>query len=121
MAKEKQKKVAYMCETDWSWELGETKTSIYPTSKEFFEKNHTTSCGIVEVEVKLRRVVKKPAPYDKSNTYSPLEATKSLIQKTEEDIVKKKDYLKRLKKDLKSLEKRQTAPQPEPKKIKTKK
>ena len=50
----------YMCKTDWDYELGnaEDGNHVYP-SIEALKKHHTCweECGIVEVEVRLKRVV----------------------------------------------------------------
>lgn len=106
MAKKEVKK-AYMCEIDWNHELGETKTSIYPASKKYLEKHHTASCGIVEVEVSLKRTVKKAAPYDEKNTITALEFTKLQIKSTEKIIKEKTEFLKKLKKELKDRKQRE--------------
>ena len=58
--KKTETKKAYMCGVAWQHEIGNTDVTIWP-SKESLERNNKCSdeCGIVEVEVKLKRWVKK--------------------------------------------------------------
>jgi len=52
--------VGYMCRTDFDHELGyaEDGTTIYPSIESLHENRECAKhCGIVEVEVRLRKVV----------------------------------------------------------------
>ena len=54
--------VGYMCGTDWSCELGAASdgNKVYPSVGALMEERKCTDeCGIVEVEVKFRRVVRE--------------------------------------------------------------
>jgi hypothetical protein len=59
MEKEKIVKV-YMCGVAWQHEIGNTPVKVHPSSK-CLELDHkcTSECGIVEVEVRLKRWVLK--------------------------------------------------------------
>ena len=50
----------FMDGVDWEWHLGETNAMIYPTEEMAGHGHDTTECGMVEVEVRLIRWVKKP-------------------------------------------------------------
>lgn len=53
--------IGYMCKTDFDDELPNSETYVYPSIEELKEKRPCVAeCGIVEVEVKLRRVVQPP-------------------------------------------------------------
>ena len=56
----KKTKKGYMCEIDWTWELGESMggTKVYSSLKDL-KADHKSweECGIVEVEVKLTKIV----------------------------------------------------------------
>lgn len=61
-AKRPRKVRGFMCAIDWAHELGEALggNRVYPSAKDLKE-NHAMSpeCGIVEVEVRFVRTVKK--------------------------------------------------------------
>jgi hypothetical protein len=67
--KKKQKigvKKAYCCGIAWQHEMGETNTILYSTAKQCKQRcNCTNDCGIVEVEIRLKRWVVKQKPINK--------------------------------------------------------
>lgn len=57
--------VGYMCKTDYDWELPNIETYIYPSIEELKEKRSCVeTCGIVEVEVRLLRIVQPESGTD---------------------------------------------------------
>ncbi len=53
--------IGYMCKADFDEELTNAETYIYPSLDELKAKRACVAeCGIVEVEVKLLRVVQQP-------------------------------------------------------------
>lgn len=54
--------IGYMCQTDWLHELGcaHDGNKVYPSKKALeVERPCVEECGIVQVEVRLKRVVRK--------------------------------------------------------------
>ncbi len=54
--------VGYMCGVDWDHELGQALGGnvIYPSKADLIaNKKCTDECGIVEVEVRLKKIIKK--------------------------------------------------------------
>ena len=50
--------IYYMCKSDYDFELPNCETFVYPTLKELKEKRSCVKeCGIVEVEIRLVRIV----------------------------------------------------------------
>lgn len=50
--------IGYMCKTDFDHELPNVETYVYPSVDELMAKRQCVAeCGIVEVEVKLLRIV----------------------------------------------------------------
>ena len=56
----KEVKIGYMCQIDFEYELGNARdgNKVYPSVKNLLE-NHNSNCGIVEVEIKVKSVVKE--------------------------------------------------------------
>lgn len=49
---------AFMCKTDWDYEIGNGIVEVYDSIEQLKKKRScVTECGIVEVEVTLKRVV----------------------------------------------------------------
>lgn len=62
MKKTKKTKTAFMCGIALQHEVGETAVLLYPSPKAL-KKDHSCcddECGIAEVEVRLKRWVRKP-------------------------------------------------------------
>ncbi len=54
--------IGYMCGVDWDHELGEALGGnvVYPSESDLIANKHCTDeCGIVEVEIRLKRRVKE--------------------------------------------------------------
>ncbi len=52
--------IGYMCAVDWEWELGAASggNTIYPSEKDAVRcRKCISGCGLVEVEVRFRRVI----------------------------------------------------------------
>jgi len=52
----------YMCKVDWDHELGEALggNTVYPSQADLISnKKCTDECGIVEVEIRLKRVIQE--------------------------------------------------------------
>jgi hypothetical protein len=68
---EKEPKYGYMCEIDWTWELGEAKggTTIYPSIKDLKEEHPVwANCGIVKVRIEFEEtIVPSPPGYGFGN------------------------------------------------------
>ena len=48
----------YMCKTDWDYEIGNGTVEVYDTIEQLKkERTCVAECGIVEVEVTLKRVI----------------------------------------------------------------
>lgn len=60
------KKKVYICGVDWDHEIGECIVEVYPSVKSL-KKNRTcwNQCGIVELEITLKRTVKKQMDWSK--------------------------------------------------------
>lgn len=58
---ESTKRIGFMDFTDFNWEIENCKTSIYPSEEALLERKCIDECGIVEVEVRVIEVVRRPS------------------------------------------------------------
>lgn len=102
--KKTKKKSVYICDVAWDHEIGETDVTVFPPNSLKPFKKHST-CGVVEVEMTLKKVVKKGKPFSKKNTLTGEQVTRSQIKSVKKEIKKNKAFLKKLKKSLKTIKK----------------
>lgn len=64
--KEALSQIVYCCGTAWGWEMGHTDVTVYNTVKHLKTAHKCTNdCGVVQLEVKFIKNVKKAKPIAK--------------------------------------------------------